>query len=182
MNAIVTPTGQARLIPLSRPGSCSWRSPSAAAASGTAIRPSLARRQNCRHDQSRRRINLLPCRRRPRHPRPFTARFEASRRHVARRRRRANRRSTTSVDTTWENPFGKRRTVRNHYNELTLLLLDRATKKIYVPGRVSGFRRRRGISLCASGAERFEGVCAGPRSDGIQIPVSRRPRLLRRRT
>ena len=37
--------------------------------------------------------------------------------------------SPRSEDTSWENPFGKRRTVRNHYNELKLLLLDRATKK-----------------------------------------------------
>jgi alpha-glucosidase len=37
--------------------------------------------------------------------------------------------STKSVDSTWENPFGKRRTVRNHYNELTLNLFDRTSKK-----------------------------------------------------
>jgi alpha-glucosidase len=37
--------------------------------------------------------------------------------------------STASVDSTWENPFGKRRTVRNHYNELTLTFLDRTSKK-----------------------------------------------------
>lgn len=38
--------------------------------------------------------------------------------------------SPQSVDTSWENSFGKRRTVRNHYNELKFLLLDRATKKV----------------------------------------------------
>jgi len=37
-------------------------------------------------------------------------------------------RSPRSVDSTWENSFGKRHTVRNHYNELTLVLLDRTTK------------------------------------------------------
>ncbi len=38
--------------------------------------------------------------------------------------------SPRSVDTTWENSIGKRRMVRNHFNELSLLMLDRATKKI----------------------------------------------------